>query len=262
MTSRSISANQNRTVSTSEWTPSDEFCRHISEILRQINLTGFACCFGIATNIINIMVFCKQRINNTINISLFALTVSDISSLTSLLWLTICLSPWFQTLDLPFVPSEIEYLTAGLPHVCFSRITCWITLYITAERFLCIFIPLKVKNIVTIKKAAFALCSIYLIIFSSVSYEYATLSFAWKEYPRRNRTMIGLIYSNNRQRFEGIAFIICAVLAVIPFSLIHFPSAQLLIFCCAISLDVSINFFSWREFLKNKRTTKEYFVSR
>ncbi|CAG5115105.1 unnamed protein product, partial [Candidula unifasciata] len=71
------------------------------------------------------------------------LAVSDIGCLATLIWTNICFTPAFIEADLPFDTIEVTYLTSGIPHVTFTRVTGWITALITLERCLCITAPLK-----------------------------------------------------------------------------------------------------------------------
>lgn len=75
--------------SSSFWTLVTDDCRRVFEIVNHVVLIGFICVFGITTNIANIVVFCKQGLNNTMNISLFGIAISDLSSLVTLGWLVI-----------------------------------------------------------------------------------------------------------------------------------------------------------------------------
>ncbi|KAK0056412.1 allatostatin-A receptor, partial [Biomphalaria pfeifferi] len=75
------------------------------------------------------------------------LAVSDVGMLGTLVWLNLCFNPLFHNLDLPFDSVEIQYLTAGWPHVVFTQITSWITAFITLERCLCIALPLKASDL-------------------------------------------------------------------------------------------------------------------
>lgn len=58
----------------------------------------------------------------------------------------VCYNPAFDTLDLGTDPVEFQYLTGAWPHVAFTRVTSWITAFITLERCLCITMPLKVRD--------------------------------------------------------------------------------------------------------------------
>ena len=148
----------------------------ISDSLRQtfetVNfsiMSGIISIFGCATNVINIVVFCRQKFSDSVKISLLGLAISDLGALLTLVWMSVCFNPLFRKLSLTFDPDGVQYLTAGWPHVCFARITSYITAYITLERCLCVTLPLKVKTIITPRRTFLTISAIFLILFASVA---------------------------------------------------------------------------------------------
>lgn len=199
--------------------PSDD-TRRIFEILNHVVLIGTTCLFGIASNLINIMVFCKQGLDNTVNISLFGIAISDLASLITLGWLITCLNPFAEKADLPFVPNEIQYLSGGWPHLCFTRTTCCITLYITVERCLCIALPLKVKQIITPARTKCIIIFIFILMILSLTPEYSTTYFGWKFNQDLNRTVLGLLFTANREKVAGFVFLLHAVFGLFSFLIV------------------------------------------
>ncbi|KAI8794996.1 neuropeptides capa receptor [Biomphalaria glabrata] len=173
--------------------------------------------FGIAANVINMCVFLKEGLNTSMNVSFFAMAISDLVSLVTLLWLNVCLNPYIDNVNSDIVFTEVQYLSAGWPHGCAARITSWITVYITAERCISILLPLKVKRIVTPKRSVAALTVIYLINILTLVPEYSTVYFDWNFYPSKNRTMLGLAFRSNRPITEGLVFTFHASLAIVSF---------------------------------------------
>lgn len=84
--------------------------------------------------------------NNNYFISCFyiALSISDLFSLITLGWTSICFTPAMQTADLIFDPMEVSYLVSVNPHFFFSGLSSWITALIALERCLCVTAALKV----------------------------------------------------------------------------------------------------------------------
>lgn len=78
------------------------------------------------------------------HLSFAGLAISDLGCLVTIIWTNLCLNPSFNSLDLPFESVGFQYLTSGWPHATFTRVTSWITAFITLERCLCITAPLKV----------------------------------------------------------------------------------------------------------------------
>ncbi|CAL1529879.1 unnamed protein product [Lymnaea stagnalis] len=141
--------------------------------------------FGIGANIFNMCVFLKQGLTNSMNISFFAIAISDLCAM---------LNPYIDRVDSPLEFDEMQYLTAGWPNGTAARITCWVTAYITDERCLSIALSLKVKRLVTTPRTSFIIFLIYLINILSLVPEYASVYFGWNFYPSRNRSLLGLAW--------------------------------------------------------------------
>ncbi|XP_059177756.1 uncharacterized protein LOC131957070 [Physella acuta] len=192
--------------------------RGVFEIVNYVFLCNIFAVFGIISNNINIIVFYKQGLTSSINISFLSLAISDLCSLITLLWFNICANPLFVNSGVTMVPSEVQHLTGGFPHACFARITCLITTYVTAERCLCITLPLKIKQIITPKRAAFIIFFIYIFMIASLLPEYATMYIDWKFYPEKNRTLLGLVPTADHNKVSGLTFLLYAVYILVSFS--------------------------------------------
>lgn len=203
--------------------------RVIFEIVNE----SVVCCllglFGMLSNLINMIVFVKQGLNNTINIGLFGLSFSDFAGVSTLVWFGICKNPFFQSSDIPVMPGEFSYLTGAWAHGVFARITCWHTAYATAERCLCIAVPLKCKRIITPFRTTVIICSIYLMTFISVSPQYGSAYIDWKYFETKNRTLLGLVFRQNREQLEGISFLLHASLGLLSFTAVIIFTAILVI---------------------------------
>ncbi|XP_005100342.2 allatostatin-A receptor [Aplysia californica] len=195
--------------------------------------------FGTVTNVMNIIVFVKQGFSDPVNVSLLGLAISDLGCLVTLVWHNICFNPLFHAADLPFDSIEMQYLTGGWPHVIFTRVTACITAFITFERCLCIAIPLKVKNIITPKRVVIVIVSIFVILIGSVAPVYYSNRYGMKFFPDRNKTLIGLVFTDDRKEVEGISYVINNIF--IPFS------AFAVVIVCTVILVVKLqNKTRWR----------------
>ncbi|GFS05382.1 growth hormone secretagogue receptor type 1 [Elysia marginata] len=180
---------------------------------------------GTVTNIINIVVFIKQGFADRMNISLMGLAISDLGCLLTLQWMNLCFNPLFRfSPKIPFDSLEVQYITGGWPHACFARTTGLITAYITAERCLCIAAPLKVKTILTHKRTTFVIVIIFVLMFGSTAPIYSVNLLGPKFYPGDppvwNRTLIGLVFTENRDQVEQITFALNNVFGYIAFLLV------------------------------------------
>ncbi|CAL1529878.1 unnamed protein product, partial [Lymnaea stagnalis] len=176
------------------------------------------CLFGIVGNTINILVFVKQGLRQSVNSSFFAMSISDLLGLVFQVWHNFCLNPYVDQLDAPIDFLDVQYLTAGWPNSVLVRITGWITVYVTAERCLSIAVPLKIKQIVTPRRTAAILVFIYVINIASLLPLYFSAYFSWNFYPAQNRTKFGISFRSNKLEIEYLIFTFQASLAIIAFA--------------------------------------------
>ncbi|CAL1530411.1 unnamed protein product [Lymnaea stagnalis] len=157
------------------------------------------------------------------------LAVSDLCSLVTYLMYGVCTNPLVVNSGAPVVFSEVKHLTSAFPHACFSRVTAWITAYITAERCACIAYPLKVKRMITSRRACVILVAIYAVMMLSLTPEYATVYVTWKFYPQLNRTLLGLAFGPDRYKFQGLSLLLYAIYMLVSFVAIVVFTAILLL---------------------------------
>ncbi|XP_005103845.1 uncharacterized protein LOC101853334 [Aplysia californica] len=118
--------------------------------------------FGVFTNGINIRVFIRQGIaSDTTTIGLSALALSDLLGCFFMIPASLCYVIKF--LDYIDYRNCVALTTVPChyPHVMFSRITCWLTVYISVERTLCVMMPLKVKFLLRPKVARNAVSFVF-----------------------------------------------------------------------------------------------------
>lgn len=184
-----------------------------------VNLWGpglVVCLFGVVTNILNIITFMKQGARDTVNISLLGLAASDFSSQIGLFFTNICFLPALSSMDLPFVINDVMYIFSWC-HILFTRITTWITAYITLERCLCVMVPLKVKNIFTPKRTVLYLLFVCVFMIASVFPSFYTARPAKIFVPSRNKTILGLSFIKNRRQIDNISFIMNNGIPIVAF---------------------------------------------
>ncbi|CAG5127800.1 unnamed protein product [Candidula unifasciata] len=168
--------------------------------------------FGILSNIVNCIVFIKQGFSDTINVSLFALAISDLCSLLSIMWTNFCFSPVVR--DSGILSAEMHIISGTWPHVAFSKITGWITAFISLERCVCVIRPLKVKTIFTRKRHITAMVVIFVVTMAPSSLGYVTTGLGWTFFPEKNKTLIGPIHyldEVSRMYTDFISYAICGV---------------------------------------------------
>jgi hypothetical protein len=188
--------------------PVSYFVREIVLIFNLVFLGQIVGSFGTAGNIVNIIVFIKHGFNDTINISLVSLSLADMGALISMQWFIICVNPYFLKADLPFLPLEIQSLTAGYPHVYFTRVTSFITAFISFERCVCVVFPLHVKKIITKR---------FVIVYNIVTFHllivcffpvYYTAYYDWKFDKISNKSKIGIFYTSEKDEILAVSLMI------------------------------------------------------
>lgn len=206
-----------------------------------VNFWGVGQCvtiLGIVNNVLNIVIFLKQGVKDTVNISLLNLAISDLGSLLFLLTWNILSTPSFSALDLPFYPEQIRW-HVGWVHVILIRVSTGITALITFERCLCIAIPLDVKRILTPDRAVKSIIAIYVVMTGSAAPMFYTSRYVWTFDPARNKSILGLIYLKNRGDQEVIVFVMNAVLPTVTFVFI--------VVCTAILVKTLREKSKWRQ---------------
>ncbi|KAH9519734.1 hypothetical protein Btru_070768 [Bulinus truncatus] len=198
----------------------DDFTRSMFILVNHVILCSAFDLIGTVGNVINIAVFLRQGLHKSMNLSFFAMSLSDLFGVVFQVWHNFCLNPYVERIDSPVDFMEVQYLTAGWPNAVLVRITCWITAYITAERCLSIAIPLKIKQVITFNRTAFIIIFIYSINIASIVPLYFSAYFSWNFYPEQNRTKLGISFRSNKLEIESLIFTFQASLAIIAFLLV------------------------------------------
>ncbi|XP_005103350.1 bombesin receptor subtype-3-like [Aplysia californica] len=158
---------------------------------------------GCIANVINIAVFCRMDRRQTINISLLSMAVSDLLGLLGTLWRCICFLPEVvKSPNLSFHPLSMAYGVGDTARFIFGRITACLTLLISAERCLCILLPLKVKTLITTGKIRAIIIAIYIFVTASNSWIFYLYRFVWEHSDKRNRTFLTFKAIKNKSRIE------------------------------------------------------------
>ncbi|CAG5126536.1 unnamed protein product [Candidula unifasciata] len=227
---------------------SDEI-RKLFEIMNYVVLSGTVSFIGSVCNIVNVVVFIKQGLTEPVNISLLGLSLSDLGALVTLVWMSVCFNPLFANSGIGFDSVRVQYLTAGWPHVCFARITSWITAFITFERCLCISMPLKVKTIITPKRTTCTIVCIFAAMLSSTCPVYYAIRLGTVYDFSTNTTLTSLVYRSNGIQIENMSFAINFAAQLSSFVLV--------IVCTVILVQTLRRKSRWRKHSANKDTVTQ-----
>ncbi|XP_005091055.1 uncharacterized protein LOC101862551 [Aplysia californica] len=212
---------------------------HICYIVIKSFLYDLFAGFGIVTNIFNLYIFTKLGFKDTVNVTLFGLTLSDLGSLLILFWMGICHNPLFTYSDVHFDTLSVTYLSGGWPKLYFTRVTSWITAFVALERCLCIALPLKVKTLLTPRRACYSVIAIFLVIGSTMPPVYMTTGLDWKWYPKRNKTLLGLVFTEGKQGVYNV---------VVAINLFFTVGSFFFVIACTLILVINLKLKTkWRE---------------
>ncbi|KAH9505318.1 hypothetical protein Btru_059247 [Bulinus truncatus] len=184
---------------------------------------------GLVANVINMAVFYRQGLNTSTNISLFSMAVSDIIRILCVEWANICFNPYIENLRTPILFDEIFYITGGWPVGCACRITLYITVFITAERCLCIVFPLTIKTLITYRQTRIFVVFIYSVHALTLAPEYSSIYLSWQFNKERNDTVLGVAFRANRSLTKGVTFMLHVILIIIGLLCLIFLTATLVI---------------------------------
>ncbi|XP_059141134.1 adenosine receptor A1-like [Physella acuta] len=185
--------------------------------------------FGIVTNVLSLLVFHRQGFKDTVNVSLTAMAISDICGLLALFWMGVCYNPLFADTNTVLDSRGTQYLTGGWPKFYFTRVSGLITAFVTFERCLCTAVPLKVKTILTPRRVVVIISAIFIAVALSISPVYFSTHLAWKWYPTRNASLIGLVFSENKDTINSITLGLSVVLCDGAFVFVALCTAILVI---------------------------------
>lgn len=200
---------------------------------------------GLIVNVLNVIVFIKQGIRDSVNISLLGLTVSDLGSLMILILLNLCWAPAVTRLDLPFYPHQMMYFLFW-GHVAFTRVTTGTTAWIAFERCLCIVAPLEIKSFITPKRSLLFIFALYVITMASIAPMFYTSKFTWVFDSVTNKTMLSYIKITERNNVDDIVYVMNNILPLLFFIFI--------VICTAVLVKTLHNNAKWRQQISSSKT--------
>ena len=164
-----------------------------------ITLLGLTSILGIITNSINIRVFLKMKLKDSVTISLFTLACSDLMvSMTTLLWvvcaLLVLLDAMLYSLLLPFATMSMLVVLANVSEY-FRLVSSLSTCFLAFLRTMCVVVPFRFKFWFTAKMSARVNCVLSIIslfhlsIFTHIDLRFVT--------DANNSTKLTLVYKES-----------------------------------------------------------------
>ncbi|KAK3782889.1 hypothetical protein RRG08_002518 [Elysia crispata] len=168
----------------------------VKDIIICINmvLLDMIALFGLLSNTVNIVVFRKHSFRESITVTLFSTSISDIVSLLFLLPSSMFQLPGFAGLSRAAAAMYRYRQAVGQMRHVSRLISIWITVLITIERCVCIVKPLKVKEIFTPRRSTTAILIISSLLFFPTA---VTVSLFFTERCRQHFAFLPDIGSNS-----------------------------------------------------------------
>ncbi|CAG5134895.1 unnamed protein product [Candidula unifasciata] len=165
-------------------------------------LLGALSSMGVTTNIMNITVYWKQGIRDSINITFMALSMWDLNTclMSGLSAVSNILEIYVPGSDVSFI--AIQYVYFGYTRGFMYVLSTLVTSYLSLERSICIMFPFKVKSIFTAGRVV--LINFITALFGLVCYcpAWATQGVQWVFNPKNNRTRLVYWLSENRRDID------------------------------------------------------------
>ena len=196
--------------------------------------------FATGANVITIIVYFRMGFADATNISLTALAVSDLGiALTTVGICVIAILP--ELFSVPFA-TEIVLPTLAYPHTLLTRVSAFITLFLSIERYLCVLLPLRVKTIITYKRTLAVNISFFGAILVFYVESFIRYPIGWEFDPSQNRTILRVLPLVNEFAIVLDYFHLLIVDAIVPFATFF------AILICTILLSLSLQKSkAWRD---------------
>lgn len=118
---------------------------------------------GVVTNLINMVIFTKLGLKDSMSVGLFALSLTDF--LVTGIQLASCIC-FMINLLCPHIGTDARFLgyyTLGWAITAIYDVSCWITAMVSVERCYCVVSPFKVKQVFTRYRCISFIMIIYLL---------------------------------------------------------------------------------------------------
>ncbi|KAI8741846.1 growth hormone secretagogue receptor type 1, partial [Biomphalaria glabrata] len=143
-----------------QWILSDK-ATYIAMLILNVIIFGFVSFLGVLTNVVNMHIFVKMQLHDSMTVELFSLALAD--------FLIAALELGIVSLDIIDRLCPLTYIDLQtLGHVLFAMavnavylISCWITVIISLERCISVAYPFRVKQLFTIQRSCLAVLLVY-----------------------------------------------------------------------------------------------------
>lgn len=185
-------------------------------------LCGIIAVFGSANNVINMIIFYRLGLKDSMSVGLMALSVTDfLASFVGLSGIAYIIVDKFVP-ESVIEPLSINHVSFGWLRDLLFLCSAWITTVLSIERCVCVVFPFKVKEIFTRVRCLAAVVIIYTVIISSNLPIFLSHWLVWTkvEFKIANETVLKdrlvVKYAANRRQIQLVVDVFTGAIIPIP----------------------------------------------
>ncbi|XP_059157917.1 cholecystokinin receptor type A-like [Physella acuta] len=158
--------------------------------------------FGIVSNVINIVVYGRQGVRESVNITFIALSLWDLCNCMLCLATVVCfiINDHFPSAEVDVL--AVQYVYIGYTRGCTYALSTLVTVYLSIERCICIIFPFKVKDIFTRARSLCTNLGILLFGVACFSPAWASQGLQWQREATLNVSRLVLWVSTSRRQVD------------------------------------------------------------
>lgn len=182
----------------------DELTREIVVNTLFVGVSSCISLLGIVANGINIAVYAKQGVRDSVTVQFLSLSVSDCAF--SAIVLTTCVSALLSSVrpDVTVLdPGSVAYGLSPVREKMYS-LSVAIIFLMSVERCFCVAFPFTVRSMFTKSRTIAAVLCIVLVLLVLIVLEYLTRGISWQYDQRFNSTRLLLWYSPNANSIDVV----------------------------------------------------------
>ncbi|KAI8741882.1 mu-type opioid receptor [Biomphalaria glabrata] len=215
-------------------------------IVVDILVLGVFSVTGIISNIINMIIFVKQVLKDSMTVGLFSLAFTDFSIATleltfSCTYLASVICPW-SSVDF----WALNNITLTWSICALYLTSCWITAIISLERCFCVVYPFSVKQIFTRGRCVLLIIVVYTLHISAVLPVYLVEKMEWLPFDFQanngsmtsiqQRWIYSIAFSESTQELD--------IIMDITAGLFLFITPQLIVLVCSVWMAIALKLSS------------------
>ncbi|XP_059147812.1 psychosine receptor-like [Physella acuta] len=161
-------------------------------------------------------VFVKMGLKDPVNITLLALSVSDLGASATLFLFSLCKNP--------ALAQEVGVFSypVSWPQLGFIRTSSWLVVHTTIERYLCVAFPLKFRHLVTSRRTLGLVVLVFAVFLASIVPPFLASEISFRFDQNRNQNTLVLVFFEDKQYLEEFSAIFNSYALLASFPIVIF----------------------------------------